>query len=778
MKSAPSNSMYWRVERSLINLSAVHPVAFFTWNSQRFTERWFRRGALMLSALIRPLLYATDSRFATRLLHMLLRGISRDRMELLGQEYFRYVMRPALKQSLVREIRRRVKAGQSVVLVSSSLDHVIRPLAAYLGVQHFIANRLDYRDGVATGRLLDPVMRPRGPAAQVLDLGPRGAMRFARLLREQGYTEHPAVIKSAIEPTVRKPDPDNRPIVLFHDQQPLERLSVRESLSGKHVLLLGGSGFIGKVWLAHVLQEVPGIRKISLIIRGGRTTKAKARFEKMLSQSPVFDRLGDVHGDDLEAFLSSKLEVFQGDICKPDLGLTADDAARIKKDCDVIVNSSGLTDFNPDLQTAVHVNITGTVIVLDFLRACDHAGLLHLSTCFVAGGRDGRIPEDIEDNYSPKGVPGFNAADERVRLDELIAEVTARSDSDAVTAELQKEIADRHLESPPQGRQLERLLTRRRAKWLRSELARVGTQRSQELGWPNTYTFTKSLAESLIKHTASDLPVTVIRPAIVETSLRTPFPGWNEGVNTSAPLSWLLGTSFRQLPVNERKCLDVVPVDTVCRGMTLITAAVLQRRHQLVYQLGTSGIKPLTMRRAIELTCLAHRKHYRTQKGFKPWLRSQFDTIPVSKRRYERFSAPQQKALIQRLSRLASHFTFRTPCLERTETDLIRIEKIVELYEPFILHNEQIFEADNVRLLTAALPPEEASAFGYDAGSTDWWHYWINVHIPALRRWSFPLIEGHLPEGLKPKRSIHLNGNGAVANGAAPGASETACTPS
>ena len=76
---------------------------------------------------------------------------------------------------------------------------------------------------------------------------------------------------------------------------------------------------------------------------------------------------------------------------------------------------------------------------------------------------------------------------------------------------------------------------------------------------------------------AQGLPIAIVRPSIVETSTDLPFAGWNEGINTSAPLSYLLGTYFRQLPTNERKCLDVIPVDMVCRGMTLIAAALIQR---------------------------------------------------------------------------------------------------------------------------------------------------------------------------------------------------------
>ena len=89
--------VYWRVEGSLLNLSAVRPVAFFTWNAQRFSERWTRRGGLAVLAVVRPFLYAVNRIFATRVLHLLLRGVSRDRLDLLGEEYFQYELKPLLK---------------------------------------------------------------------------------------------------------------------------------------------------------------------------------------------------------------------------------------------------------------------------------------------------------------------------------------------------------------------------------------------------------------------------------------------------------------------------------------------------------------------------------------------------------------------------------------------------------------------------------------------------------------------------------------------------------
>jgi hypothetical protein len=201
----------------------------------------------------------------------------------------------------------------------------------------------------------------------------------------------------------------------------------------------------------------------------------------------------------------------------------------------------------------------------------------------------------------------------------------------------------------------------------------------------------------------------------------------------------------------------------VCRGMTLIAAAIVARRHEPIYQLATSASNPCDMGRSIELTGLAHRKHYRSQQSLENWMRMQFDTIPVSKSRYEKFSVPAQMAVVKGINRAASALQMKKPPLARAERDLARVEKLIELYKPFILHNEQVFEAQNVQLLSAALPPEELAAFGYDPSAVDWWDYWINIHIPALRRWVYPLIEGR-PMEERPHRAFSLQhaGNGAA----------------
>lgn len=755
-RSRPSLPVYWRVEGSLLELTTVRPIAFFTWNSQTFIARAVRRSLVLLMALLRPFLYLTNRVAATRIVHSVLRGVTRDRLDLLGEEEFEYKLKPLLKEEGVQRLKALQSTGADVVLVSQGLDHVMRPLARHLGVRWIIANRLDFREGVATGRLLSPVIRPRGLFARIREAGPDGQQSAARWVRALGL-RGPKALASAIVPAMRVEPPRVRPIVYFDEKRYPAQFSVRHALGGKRVMLIGVTGFIGKVWLANTLMDLPEIGKLYLLIRRQKSSPAQKRFEKIIEGSPVFDPLFEKYGERLGASLAEKIEVVEGDVSQPGLGLDSEIASRLRQDLDLIINSSGLTDFNPDLRDALAVNVDSTHHLIDFIRESDHAALLHLSTCYVAGQRDGRVGERLRVNYTPAGMADFDAEKEWHRLHELVKAAEARAEGPEVAEELTKQALEKeHAAKGLSGQALENQIRKNRVRWLKNYLTEEATRRAKELGWPNTYTFTKSLAESLIaKHIAKDgarLPIAVVRPAIVETSVAKPFRGWNEGINTSASLSYLLGTAFRQLPSNERKRLDIIPVDAVCAGMTLIGAALVERRHDPLYQLATSVTNPCDMGRSIELTSLGHRKHYRAQEGLEYWLRLRMDAIPVSKERYQRMSAPAQKMIIKSIQRVMSPLpSAMTKPLAKTERNLERVEKLVGLFEPFILHNEHDFVADNVEKLSQALSPEEREVFGYDAAGLDWFEYWIDIHIPALRRWTYPLIEGRPLEARAPR---------------------------
>jgi long-chain acyl-CoA synthetase len=618
------------------------------------------------------------------------RGRSRDRLTALGESFFLETLEPRLRPEGLDQIREARKAGRLIHLESRGCEHVILPLAHHLGADRVTYRRLEFRDGVATGRFL-PGFREETLAAAT-------GTRVATLV-----------------------DPAENGVAF-------STLSVRRALIGKNLFIVGVSGFIGKVWLASLMRDLPEIGRLFVLLRRRGARRAADRFEQMIHGSPVFEELAQRRGDEFSDWLERKVEVIEGDVTEPHLGLDLETRRRIESSVDVIANCAGLVDFNPDLRDALAVNVDGALRLLDFSRSCDRAALLHVSTCFVAGKREGRVPEAVFARETPSGQRDFDAAGERAWLYRRIEEVAAS----AGTAGAPNRV-------------------------VRTRLIEEALTRSRELGWPNIYTYTKALGEALLvdapRSEGRDVPVAIVRPSIVESSLEFPIRGWNEGINTSAPLSKLLGTYFRQLPVNQRKRLDVIPVDLVCRGMTLVAAALAERRHENVYQLATSALNPLDLRRAVELTALAHRKHYRERPGWRSKVLARLEAVPVSRERYGRISIPAQLRAVRGLNRLLGKMTAGKPPLARLEYVLVRVKELIDLYEPFLLDNEPVFETNHMEILAASLPESERESFGYDVRSFDWYDYWIHVHIPGLRRWSYPLLEGR-PIETRPRRPV------------------------
>ena len=151
----------------------------------------------------------------------------------------------------------------------------------------------------------------------------------------------------------------------------------------------------------------------------------------------------------------------------------------MQKNLDLIINSSGLTDFNPDLRDALATNVDAAVNVTEFVRQSDHAGLLHLSTCYVAGARDGRVGESMFHDYTPAGVHDFDAEVEW-RAPCLRKAGRTAAESPAVTEELrQQALSKEHAAKDLSGSALDNQIRKNRFRWLREYLteARHETRR-------------------------------------------------------------------------------------------------------------------------------------------------------------------------------------------------------------------------------------------------------------------------------------------------------------
>ena len=541
------------------------------------------------------------------------------------------------------------------------------------------------------------------------------------------------------------------------DQVPI---SIRRTFAGKHVLLTGASGFLGKVWLALMLEHAPDIGRIYVLLRSKSLVGARGRFEKIINTSPAFRRLHERFGARLSEFLAEKIEVIEGELTQSNLMLPDALLHRLQRDIDLVVHCAGLVDFNPDLRKALASNVDGTMNVADFVEASDHAGLLHVSTCYVAGRRHGLIPERLERAYSPLGEafdPEAELADARAAAHRICREHESRAHAAEIRAEVETVVRERRAGRRP--KLVENMAKRRMREELKTALVDEGMQRARRLGWPNTYTYSKSLAESLLARRAGRLRMSIVRPSIVESALEFPFPGWNESFNGSAPLAYVMGSWFRMIPAKPDAPFDVIPVDMVCKAMSVAGAALLNGVHAPVYHVGTSHRRRCSVGRAAELIVLAHRRfnreagRTRAERVFK----SRWDSVLVEPDHW--FAVQRNRALLSgarevlqllpdRLQRRAHDFARR---LESADKKLAQIEQMIELYLPFMYEGFYVFECAALER-TPALEPE----FRFEPERIDWRSYWLDVHMPGLRRWAFPLIEGKRPERHRPLHPVRL----------------------
>lgn len=542
-------------------------------------------------------------------------------------------------------------------------------------------------------------------------------------------------------------------------------LSVEKAFLGRHILFTGASGFLGKVWLSMMLDKVPQVGRIYVLLRGKQKQNARERFERMINDSYAFKVLHDRHGEDLSKFLAERVEVVSGDVSQPGLGIDAKVAARIQRDLDLVVHCAGQVDFNPELTEALETNLEGTMHAADFAAGAKNARFVQVSTCFVAGNRDGRILEQAIPNYAPLRE-GFDVEAEYAYLKQLARDVHEEATSEAflqkLRADVTRDIVAKGHDANNQAL-IERILKREAKAAISDKLVQTGKERARYWGWPNVYTFTKSMGESMLLARYPKLPKTFFRPAIIESAEVFPLPGWNEGLNTSAPLIYFMGTWIRHMTANKDKPLDVVPVDYCCAALIMASAALLEGKANAVYQCATSDRHPLTVGRGLELTALAHRKHFRAhgEDAIERVILARWDAKVVDEDHF--MKVDNLRKVVKLVGDFAKDAPESWPTFVRDELKKLRTktdrvdrrlklaDKVFDTYKPFVSDNRQTFSCEEL----VALEPKEAF-FRYEPRRLDWRKYWINQHVPGLRRWSFPIIEQKKVENYLPKYPVRL----------------------
>jgi phosphoserine phosphatase len=152
-------AVFARVEGVLLAKGVRSAAAYFAANAPGLRERALRLGHVALTAPAYQWLGQTDRVLANRLAYLSLRNLSEDRITELSEEYWSTILRKEILNDGVELLKRARREGNRVVLVADSLDQILQPLVAELGcVDDYVCNHLEFRNGLATGRLVDPVV--------------------------------------------------------------------------------------------------------------------------------------------------------------------------------------------------------------------------------------------------------------------------------------------------------------------------------------------------------------------------------------------------------------------------------------------------------------------------------------------------------------------------------------------------------------------------------------------------------------------------------------------
>jgi HAD superfamily hydrolase (TIGR01490 family) len=351
---------------------------------------------------------------------------------------------------------------------------------------------------------------------------------------------------------------------------------------------------------------------------------------------------------------------------------------------------------------------------------------VHISTAYTAGRRRGAIleaPHVHEIDYDVEAAAG-------IAMRDLIEEESRTS---AQLAKLRKEAEREH-------RQAGFLTTaadteRRRLEWVQAELVKAGTERARSLGWTDAYTFTKALGERVVADIGRDVHVSIVRPAIVESSLVHPYPGWIEGFKMAEPLILAYGRGeLPEFPATPEAVVDIVPCDHVVNAILAVCATRPEIGSPEYYHVNSGARNPLTFK-----DTYSYIRSY--------FLAHPFEGGPRGAARLPQWQFPGASSIERLLStserahKLADRVLAQTPRsdrtrkiakdLDRTRVRLDFLRRYHTLYKEYA-QSELHFVDDNTLALTRALHPDDQAAFAFDTAVFEWKTYIQEVHCPSI----------------------------------------------
>jgi fatty acyl-CoA reductase len=505
---------------------------------------------------------------------------------------------------------------------------------------------------------------------------------------------------------------------------------IREGLAGKTLFVTGSTGFLGKSIVEKCLRDLPEVTRIELGIRASARRSARDRLEREVLKSPAFRALNQQLGDrGFAELVERKLEVVEIDLGREGLGL--DEAGRAAlAAADVIIHSAAAVEFDNPADVSAETNLLGAARLVGAAAALGtRPHLVHISTAFVGGQLRGLVREE------PALDPGLNWRHEAQVLAGLRPVVEEESRRPEVLRNLQKEARSRMgpAGTPAMARTVERL----REKWVRDRLVERGRVHARALGFSDIYSFTKALAESAVIELHGDLPLSIVRPSIIESAVAEPFPGWLEGFRMAEPIILAFGRGvLPDFPGLPDSVVDVIPADYVVNAVLAVAASPPADLAPRIYHACSGARNPLRFRELFE-HCRdyfqAHplRDRYGQAIGTPDWSFPTLGEVALRGRLAVRALEGAQW-LVERLPLGADGAATSDRLLERRS----RLQRGLDLAELYGVYTavDAVFDSRQLQSLWERLDESEQARFPFDAATYSWDHYLDEVHLPTVVR--------------------------------------------
>ncbi|KAK9884187.1 hypothetical protein WA026_005140 [Henosepilachna vigintioctopunctata] len=327
-----------------------------------------------------------------------------------------------------------------------------------------------------------------------------------------------------------------------------EKPTIPEFFVDKSIFITGGSGFMGKVLIEKLLRSCPGVRNIYMLIRGKKGKSPEERIKAMVDL-PLFKVLRKEKPESIK-----KIIPVLGDVTEIGLGLSDEDRRLLIENVSIVYHAAASVRFDDALTDAIIMNTRGTREVVLLAKEMKNIGVFfHFSTSYCHTDRK-VIGEEI--------YPAHADWRDAIRL----AENVDKYELDLLT----KKYID---------------------------------------PLPNTYTFTKSLSEHVIKDLCDGvIPAVILRPSIVISTWKDPMPGWIDNFNGPVGILVAVGKGvLRTVYTDPDLIADYVPVDIIMRGLLAATwkKGTIQNKQEknelTIYNASQNEVSPVTMKEIVHI---------------------------------------------------------------------------------------------------------------------------------------------------------------------------------